>query len=142
MKLLSIIVLPAIILSCANDGIQESQEKTEVIGSWQLFELGYSPGDRYIVEEVPANPAQLIHLNADSSFASNIDGYKLFDKFGIRKEDNDLVLILFPRQGTDESASRSFTMTMSGQRLELRARWCIEGCHEAYRPASSEAQNP
>jgi hypothetical protein len=131
---LLILLLLWVLISCNPEAHDETGEGATIAGSWQLFERGYSPGDRYIVEEVPATPQQLIHFNADSTFESNMDEYKSFNRFRVLQENGTLVLVLSTTLGTDGDDDRSFTMTLSGQRLELRTRWCIEGCHEAYRP--------
>ena len=136
------ILVLSILVSCGSDGLRTEGERIDVTGSWQLFEYGYSPGDQYIVQEVPADPGQLIHFNADSTFTSNIDAYKVFNRFRVRVEERATELVLFTDESPGAGDSRSFTMLLSDQRLELRARGCIEGCHEAYRPVPSDDQNP
>lgn len=143
MKLSLVILALSLFGSCTSDGIRTEGERIDVIGSWQLFERGYSPGDRYIVEEVPAEPGQFIHFNSDSSFTSDIDGYQAFNRFRVRVEEQQAMeLILFSDVRPAAGDIRSFTMLLTDQRLELRARGCIEGCHEAYRPVASDDQNP
>ncbi len=141
MMRLTLIILALSIFGCSTDNVNEGDESKPIKGSWQLFERGYSPGDRYIVEEVPLVPEQLIHFNADSTFESNIEGYKLFNQFRLREENSTLVLILYSDPGINNRDSVSFEVSHSGQRLELRAKGCIEGCHEAYRPVPERNDN-
>ena len=128
-------------IACNTENISTNPEDDTIIGRWQLFERGYSPGDKYIVEDIASDPVQYIQFSSDSTFASNIDGYESFDRFSLGKEDGTPVLVLFGAQQNEVRNSRSFTISASVQRLELRARWCIEGCHEAFRPVSN-TQNP
>lgn len=133
MRLL-LIILALGVSACSRDGFHQTRESNGIIGSWLLFERGFSPGDRYIVEEVPPVPGQLIRFKADSTFESNIEGYKSFNRFRLREQNDAVVLILYSGAGIDHQGRISFTISNPGQRLELRAHGCIEGCHEAYRP--------
>ena len=56
-----------------------------IFGEYIVYEYGYSPGDRYIVEEVPAEPAQLLTFDIFGGFSSNYQGltefiyYRVYD---------------------------------------------------------------
>ena len=119
----------AFLLGCNPEGRKDESAAPNIIGSWQLFERGYSPGDRYVVEEVPSDPVQLIRFNEDSTLTSNTDAYRAFNRFQLVGENGSRVLVLHSASGE----SRSYAMSASEEKLELRAHGCIEGCHEAFR---------
>lgn len=114
------------------------QENT-IIGSWQLYENGYSPGDKYIVEQVPEEPAQIITFKSDGSFTSNLDDLKKFKYYLIIEDqtNGEEVLALFEQDPGKTARAVSELENVynvhfkSGLRLSNRG--CIEGCHLGFK---------
>jgi hypothetical protein len=135
--LLSILVVALLLLACdQNDKVNPSDT-----GEWILYESGYSPGAGYITENVPPVPAQTLKLNADGSLESTIDGWDKYKYYLILQESDEQqkILALYEERPINPNPdvnklAFSFRMISSGEgNLRLEYRWCIEGCHLAFR---------
>lgn len=113
-------------------GIDESGDDL-LIGTWSLYERGYSPGAGYIVEDVP--PGQTITFESDGVMTSNIQDlsdfhFYLFQNGVISFFKND------PGSSPDPNTfTTSYDVTFDGDTIKLTYRYCIEGCHLGLRKA-------
>jgi hypothetical protein len=109
----------------------------DLMGSWQLYETGLSPGSGYIVNKVPVDPAQTITFLPNRAMVSNIQGLEQY-KFYLTRYDTAhsmVVLSLFkndPYTAPDPSPP-SYSIVFEDNTLKLSYRWCIEGCHLGFR---------
>lgn len=130
-----------------NHALPDADQSSDALaGTWLLFEQGYSPGSGYFVNQIPAHPALLIQFGEDLSFSSNLPGYDSFKYYRVHKENSDDVLTLYdknPDGNVSPAESRAYTMLLADNTLKLHFRWCIEGCHEAFRKVEEDdLQNP
>lgn len=122
---------------CCSNITVLSDEHSELLGTWQIYEYGYSPGDEYIVEEVSAEPAQILKFEDDGSFSANAEEFENFKFYTVALDllssDRDSYYVTLFEEQTDQptndnSASYTIDFTESGN-LKLMYRFCIEGCH-------------
>jgi hypothetical protein len=112
-------------------------ETQPIDGVWLFFERGYSPGAGYITESIPSEPAQKLILT-DGKLSSTAEGWENLRFYRIL---NDTVshspYIAFYTTDPDSQPANSSVATYSfdleGDILTLRFRWCIEGCHMAFK---------
>ena len=124
--------------SCYNnqDCCLPSGEMEGLIGKWQIYEHGYSPGGGYIVKEVPNEPAQILTFESDNQFWSKnagMDGFSYYLIINDRSEGNILALYeeepdIKENQDT-KSLAHSYMITYDKGNVKLSFRYCIEGCH-------------
>ena len=143
--ILGILILTALSTSCQEDDPEIEcclpfDIATSLSGKWLVYERGYSPGDRYITEEVPATPAQNMTFEAENVFSSNITGLEVYAHFKIFEDphaEGGMVLALFSElsdmQGADPNQlEHSYTLEeYSNGNIKMGFRFCIEGCHLA-----------
>ncbi|MEQ9441917.1 MAG: hypothetical protein RIG62_22950 [Cyclobacteriaceae bacterium] len=107
-----------------------------LIGTWQVYETGYSPGGGYIVEEVPDEPAQIMEFKSDHQFWSNRQGLDDYSYYLIL-EDNSKgsILALYKNELDAEnnqeihSLSHIYVSVFKEGKVKLSFRDCVEGCH-------------
>jgi hypothetical protein len=154
--ILGVLILTAVSTSCQEDAPEIEccspfNKATSLTGNWQVFERGYSPGDRYIIEEVPASPAQNMSFGVDNTFSSNITGLEDYSFFKLLEDSNiegGIVLALFAEIADMKSADpvnleHSYSLEQySDGNIKLGFRYCFEGCHLALKKvqASSESE--
>jgi hypothetical protein len=129
---------------CVVSGCNEKEDMCCVIretqpldGVWLFFERGYSPGAGYITESVSSQPAQKLVLT-DGKVSGTIEGWENLKFYRIL---NDTVYhspyIAFYTTDPDSQPSNSpvatYSFDLEGDILTLRFRWCIEGCHMAFK---------
>ena len=115
-------------------------------GTWKLYEYGYSPGDQYIIQSVPAYPAQFIMLY-DNKLSSNLNELKDYRLYKILEDPQTSRPILAFFKTDIEFANadptrleHSYMMELSAAKLTLSYRFCFEGCHLAFkRTATAES---
>jgi hypothetical protein len=67
-------ILPAL-ASCKKDNDKQLYDRVSgegLVGNWQLFEEGSSPGAGYYITKIPANPAQMLWFRENGTWESNI----------------------------------------------------------------------
>jgi hypothetical protein len=129
MRKLLLFLATIIAVSCGD----ESLDTSDLYGTWQLYETGFSPGVGYIVHEVPPIPAQTITFNRNGTVTSTVDG---FDEFAFYKREEN-ILRFYREDPADVPPSPntiqdSFSFSFKENRLRLNYRGCIEGCHMAF----------
>jgi hypothetical protein len=115
------------------------QEADQLSGRWLLYEVGYSPGFEYIKEAISPNPAQTLTFG-DGRLSSTVEGLERFKYYRIL---NDTVvhipyLALYANEPSGQPGSPSadeptYSFDLDNNFLTLHYRWCIEGCHMAFR---------
>jgi hypothetical protein len=136
LRLLSVIVLITVLQSCNNTDCCLPIDLDNLAGQYIVYEYGYSPGDKYIIESVPEDPAQLLTFDALGCFTSNYQGLSNFKFYRVYEHPTEgRILALYettppPDDQVDLAAlSHSYIMNQEGDNLELYYRYCIEGCH-------------
>lgn len=114
-------------------------EVEQMVGSWRLYERGYSPGGGYITEPIPADPPQDVTLK-DGRLTSTIDGFSDLKYYKILTDSmtHTPILALYvndPETGTNEVYPnvQTYSFDRSNNTLKLYFRYCIEGCHLAFK---------
>jgi hypothetical protein len=140
MRFLNFIIFPFLIIalsSCDEKDDNPTIESTgELTGSWLLYERGYSPGAGYIVEAVPPTPRQVLIFEEEemSSSVSGLEDFKIYEVSTDTVTQTEFVALYKnspPLQ--DDAASPTYLFDISGDTLKLYFRYCIEGCHLAFR---------
>lgn len=133
MKLLATIsILTLLGMSCASQtDCCVILEENVLSGDWQIYERGYSPGDVYITEEVPADPPQILTFTTDGRFSSAVEGFEQYKYYQVSRDsvNSDYILTLLEEE--DAPKDTNYTMIFDGQNLKLHYRFCFEGCHLA-----------
>lgn len=143
--ILGILILTALSTSCQEDEPEIEcclpfDIATSLSGEWQVYERGYSPGDRYIIEEVPNTPEQNMSFETENVFSSNITGLEDYSYFKIFEDshiEEGMVLALFSelldmQEADPDQLEHSYTLEeYSNGNIKLGFRFCIEGCHLA-----------
>ena len=110
-------------------------ESDELIGTWLLYEHGYSPGDRYITEAVPDSPPQKMIFQSGNKFVTTIENLSEYKFYVILHDgESDKILALFKIDpGTKaldiQNLEHAYTIQKNADRISLHYRYCIEGCH-------------
>ena len=131
-----IILIAFIALSCNEKDCCAGLEKegsNELVGDWQLYERGYSPGAGYIIEPVSSNPPQIIEFKSNGELSCSVSGltdYKFYsakgDVVGLFKND--------PGPSPDSLAlTHSYNFSFEDGNLTLGFRYCFEGCHLGFK---------
>ena len=133
---ISIILIAFLALSCNEKDCCVGLEKEgsdQLVGSWLLFERGYSPGAGYIIEPVSAVPPQIIEFKSNGDLSCSVSGlteYKFYsvmgDVVGLFKND--------PGPSPDSLAfTHSYNFSFQDGNLKLGFRYCYEGCHLGFK---------
>ena len=126
-----------IFLSCkeSEDCCFPLEEQVDIIGEWQIYEEGYSPGFEYIVEDVPAFPPQLLNFKSDNVFWSNVEGLDEFSYYKVFEDpfSDGKIVALFDENPIDVDVthlkySYNLEQYLNGY-IKLSFRFCFEGCH-------------
>jgi hypothetical protein len=136
LKSITVVVAFLMFAGCSEkDPIQiEVNGEGDLAGTWLLNEHGYSPGDRYITEPVPATPPRVIKFFTDGRVSSNIGMISEYHFFEIVPDDQTQTPILILYKTAEEAIAKaeprhSYNMQFSNGELRLSYRFCIEGCH-------------
>ena len=117
--------------ACQEDETRQASEDSTIVGTWLLYEYGYSPGGGYFVEVVPAVPPQTITFTANgevksNSEQSNIHYYRWVTS---ASEKNSRIAWAETRNALDSAIT--VNVSIKNDTLLLNPP-CIEGCHQAY----------
>ena len=110
------------------------EERSQLNGSWQLFESGYSNGSGYIVEVVAASPLQQMTFHTNGTLSTTVPDLEKFTYYQVLYDPrlDFSILALFENDpGEDEvyDLTQSYAIEFEGAQLKLHDRYCIEGCH-------------
>ena len=121
--------------------IPQAEGRESLTGSWLLYEKGLSPGSGYITKNIPSLPPQVITFHDNGSLFSTVNGldeYKFYLVLNDPTEPDNKILALFKTMPSNEQDTshleHSYFVTFAEGRLRLAFRWCIEGCHLAFKP--------
>jgi hypothetical protein len=106
-------------------------DSDELAGKWLVYEKGYSPGFDYIVEDVPAFPAQTIRFN-NGRVQTTGDTFKGIHFYEILTDTatNTQYVALYSDDPEAETVPQStYSFSLDNSVLKLYFRWCYEGCH-------------
>ena len=140
MRFLNFIIFPLLIIvfyACDEKDDNPTIESIgELTGSWLLYERGYSPGGEYIVEAVPPTPPQILIFEEEemSSSVSGFEDFKFYE-VSIDTVTRTEFLALYKNKPSlqDDKSSPTYLFDIAGDTLKLHFRYCIEGCHLAFR---------
>ncbi len=127
-----------IIISCNNDQdcCLPIDELDNLIGSWQVYERGYSPGSGYIVDGIPDDPAQILTFKSDNQFSSNYAGLEDFTYYLIIPDGTGGYILALYKNILDmkdnhdiNTLTHSYNIQIEDGNVKLYFRYCIEGCH-------------
>lgn len=113
-----------------DDCCSELQNGQELIGRWEVVEVGYSPGSGYVTEKI--EQSKFIEFGADHHFQSNYEGLDDIHYFRIVEDADNLVLELFPtkpEENNPDQLAYKYEMAFEEDLLKLMYAYCIEGCH-------------
>ena len=145
----TLIILFAVFLYSCDENTPLEQESpdlrpltsdSDLLGSWLLYETGYSPGAGYIIKKIPSTPAQLIQFKGDQTFFSNIRGYTDYKFYGVLEHPTykSKIVAFFkskPAPVVDINQLEAWNyVNFKGSNLALSNPRCIEGCHVGFRP--------
>lgn len=107
-------------------------ETDQFSGTWLLYEYGYSPGAGYITESVPEKPRQTITFD-NGKISSTMEGFKDNKRYEILTDSitNTPYIAFYKSDSDTKPATYAFDFTEDV--LKLYFRWCIEGCHMAFK---------
>lgn len=130
------IILLQIAISCENTSecCVVLEEKTNLTGKWQVYEVGYSPGDVYVTEQVAEDPAQIMNFEPGNQFSSNVEGLEKFRYYSVIEDtlSEGSILALhevLPDNGAVSNLNQSYNIRYGNGNITLHFRFCIEGCH-------------
>ena len=135
------IILGIIVMGCVEKedlccGIQETNKLS---GTWLFYERGYSPGFGYITEAIPSKPAQMVTIG-DDDISSTVKGWEQLKYYRILTDPDahTQYVALYvndpgAQPGTPAPDVQTYTFDLQNNILTLRYRWCIEGCHMAFK---------
>ncbi len=136
MRFLNFIIFPFLIIVLNSCDENDDNPTTELTGSWLLYEKGYSPGGEYIVEAVPPTPAQVLIFEEEemSSSVGGLEDFKFYEvSIDTVTQTEFLALYKNKPSGQDDESSPTYLFEITGDTLKLYFRYCIEGCHLAFR---------
>ncbi len=122
-------LLLLLLLGCSKNDLLPGQR---IVGTWRLYETGYSPGAGYYVDKIPKRPLQYITLSNDgrlSSEGKNLRG--IFEAHYYRVDSTQYGLkIIFMEKKTDTTGFVN-SLQIEGNTMRISPA-CIEGCHMAF----------
>ena len=130
-----------LLAGCQEDDCCFIDPDTPIVGTWLLTERGYSPGSGYITDPVEPEPAQVMSIDTDGGFSSNIRGLEEFGYFRILEDSQSEVLALFrvPTSGDLDLDRLEHSYNIQFQddgSVKLYFRFCFEGCHLGFKKMS------
>jgi hypothetical protein len=106
-----------------------------ILGKWQVYEKGYSPGHEYIIEKIPSVPAQTVDFKPHNVLVTNILGDYSFYYVLRHPTTGENIIALFTSQQNQEDikideleVSYLLSQCRNGN-IRLSFRYCYEGCH-------------
>jgi hypothetical protein len=127
-----------LVVSCEDKPIGEDPANTNsILGTWLLYENGYSPGGDYIVETIEPELNQTITFRSFHKMTVTIPWLKDFSYYAVLRDDDhqDLVLAFYEHNpGPSPKLSNSnhkYTLVREDGDIKLYFRFCNEGCHLA-----------
>lgn len=129
-----VLILLIIAAFGCNESGNEFFKDNDLLGEWQIYESGYSPGGGYVIDEVPADPLRYVRFGEDQEFESNYEGLEGVHFYSIVEENGRPTLHLYQnepgdRVPGDQQMAYKYRMAMDKDKMKLMYSYCIEGCH-------------
>ena len=128
MTLLGLFLITA---ACEESDLSPASQK--LVGTWQLYEYGWSPGSGYFVEEVPSVPAQTITFRSNGTV--DVEGEQLgfFDSYLQYRlvSDSTQTADYVAFSGSDDNKFIAYVTLLTSDSLTLSPP-CFEGCHHGF----------
>jgi hypothetical protein len=77
----------------------------DILGKWQAYEEGYSPGSDYIIKRIPDSPEQIVEFKHDNVLVTNILGDYSFYYVLKHPTTGENIVALFKTQQNPEEIS-------------------------------------
>lgn len=129
MKKFTFIAILLLAIGC-DECCNELPDGSDLIGKWQVVEVGFSPGAGYITNKV--TESRFVEFGDDHGFNSNYDGLEDIRFYRINNEEEMPVLELFPnvpKENEPDQLVYKYWLSMDEDMLKLAYVYCVEGCH-------------
>ena len=118
------------VAACEESEVSPISQK--LVGTWQLYEYGWSPGSGYFVENVPSVPAQTITFRSNGTVDVKGEQLGFFDSHRQYRLVNDSTqatdYVAFSGSDTNDNESIAYITLLTSDSLTLSPP-CFEGCH-------------
>lgn len=117
--------------SCSSENLGPGG--STIVGTWRLYEQGYSPGSGYYVNSIPVLPLQSLTFGRNgevSKQGDQLSGIFAFPYYRVTTSQNELRL-KFLNRNKDETATSDMSLRIVGDTMQLRPS-CREGCHYSF----------
>lgn len=134
MKHLGILTLLGLFLTTtACEKSDPSPASRTLVGTWQLYEYGWSPGAGYFVDEVPRTPAQTITFDSNGTVSATGEQLISFDPSRKYRLVSDTTqnrdYVEFTK--SDGDTYSMYVTQLTPDSLTLNPP-CFEGCHYGF----------
>ena len=130
--LVTLLGLFLIVAACEESEVSPTSQK--LVGTWQLYEYGWSPGSGYFVDEVPPAPAQTLTFSNDGRAETQGDKTYFFKDLkryrAVRDSTQGVDHVEFLSSNSDTWLTVHVTL-LTPDSLTLRP-MCFEGCHYGF----------
>lgn len=134
MKYFGLVTLLGLFLvtaACEDNDV--SPTSRTLVGTWQLYEVGWSPGSGYFVDEVPQTPAQTVTFGSDgtvSATGERLIGFDISQKYRLVSDTTQTSdYVEFTK--SDGDTYRMYVTQLTSASLTLNP-LCFEGCHYGF----------
>lgn len=117
--------------SCSSENLGPGG--STIVGTWRLYEQGYSPGSGYYVDSIPALPLQSLTFRKNgevSKQGDQISGIFTFPCYRVITS-QDKLRLKFLNSNKDEAATSDMSLRIVGDTMQIRPS-CREGCHYGF----------
>lgn len=116
------------IASCSNENLGPGG--SSIVGTWRLYEQGYSPGSGYFVDTIPALPLQSLTFFKNGEVSKQGDqlgGIFAFPYYRVTTLQDELKL-KFLNSNKEEAVTNDMSLRIVGDTMRIQPS-CREGCH-------------
>lgn len=134
MKHLGVVTLLGLFLiTAACEESELSPASQTLVGTWQLYEYGWSPGSGYFVEEVASVPAQTITFRSNGTVDATGEQLGFLDSYQQYRLVSDSIqttdYVEFTK--SDDDTYSMYITQLTSDSLTLNPP-CFEGCHRGF----------
>ncbi len=129
-KSLCLALLLFLLLGCSKNDL--SPEAQNIVGTWRLHEIGYSPGSGYYTNSVPERPLQSLTFTEKGQLSKegeNLNGMFKAPHYRVNPTQKDWEIEFLDKKKDKSGAIAKFYI--KGDTLTVVPP-CIEGCHYAF----------
>ena len=132
-RLFAHFLLLLILLGACGEDDEALPAEEAIVGTWRLYEIGYSPGSGYFVDTIPAEPPQTVTFARDGNFQVNGDelaDWENFQRYRLLTDSSgDANQVMLEEDVVGNEITIPFTIQEDTLRLDPP---CFEGCHRAF----------